>query len=393
MKELPRVILLLETSLEYGRALLRGISRYERLHGPWSLHVLPGHFQHQLPELASGGQVGIVARMTSVAEADAIERSGWPAVVLEPSVDDPRMSGSRRGFHQVVSDSPAVARLAADHLIGVGLTEFAYCGFARCPWSVVRQKTFTSYLAEHGFECTVFPDPGGGDGRWAHDPNRLETWLRTLPTPVGVMACNDTCGRQVLEACLRAGRNVPDEVAVVGVDNDELICHLATPALTSVALDLEAAGFAAAGLLDRLLSGGHQGGPQVLPVRATGVVGRRSTEPVLHASPLIAKALRFIRDHAGHPMGVQDVCARMGTSRRTLERRFQENHGRGVSHEIASCRLNRAARLLAETDLPVYRVAEASGFGSVQPMLRLFQKRIEMTPAQYRQSVRPRQAG
>ena len=382
MPDLPKVILLLETSLEYGRGLMRGVSRYARLHGPWSLLVEPGHFEHVLPLIDPSEQCGVIARITSVADADAIEKAACPTVVLEPSFDNPALAGGRRGFHEIRSDSPAIARIAADHLTGLGLTRFAYCGYACCPWSERRQEEFVSHLAARGFLCSIFPSPSPIGHE--HDHGQLHAWLQSLPTPTGLMACNDMCGRQVMNACAEVGIAVPDELAVVGVDNDQLICELTNPPMSSVVLDLKQAGYAAAELLDALMSGRGPDARQILPVRAVKVEARRSSEPIIEDHAQVAAALRFIRDHVVRLSGVPEVSEHVGVSRRTLERSFNQVLGHGVYEEITRSRLLRAKCLLEETDLPACRVAESAGFNGIQPMMRLFRQREDCTPLEYR---------
>jgi len=309
MSGLPTVILLLETSIEYGRGLLRGIIRYERLHGPWSIHASAGHFQHSLPPVQQSGvtSVGVITRLASLAEAEAIASAGVPAFALESSLEEPELTKVRTRLHEIRSSSSEIGRMGADYLVGLGLGRFAYCGFRRCPWSQIRKEAFASQVKAHGFPSEIYVPPTGKGEPWEHDLQHLGNWLDALPKSVGVMACNDMCGRQVLQACADRGLRVPDEVSVVGVDNDEMLCELADPPLSSIALDLEGAGYAAAVLLDAAMTGGAPEGRQVVPVNPVKVVERRSTEPVLQTDPLVADALRFLRDHAGRPIGVPDI--------------------------------------------------------------------------------------
>jgi LacI family transcriptional regulator len=390
MSGLPTVILLLETSIEYGRGLLRGIVKYERLYGPWSIHVSAGHFQHSLPPVQPSGSasVGVIARLASLAEAETIVSSAVPAIALESSLEEPELAEVRTRLHEIRSNSPEIGRIGADYLVGLGLSRLAYCGFRRCPWSQTREHAFRSQANTHGFTSAVYAPPTGKGEPWEHDLQHLGDWLKALPKPVGVMACNDMCGRQVLQACADRGLRVPDEVSVVGVDNDEMLCELADPPMSSIALDLEGAGYAAAVLLDEAMTGRATEGRQVVPVDPVKVVERRSTQPVLQADPLVADALRYLRDHAGRLIGVPDISSHVGVSRRTLERRFRSALGCSLHDELTRCRLERAKRLLRETDLPAYRVAEAAGFGNIQPMMRLFRRKLGCTPSDWRRLAR-----
>jgi len=185
------------------------------------------------------------------------------------------------------------------------------------------------------------------------------------------MACNDACSREVLQACATAGLHVPDEFAVVGVDNDKLLCELSEPPLSSNALNLEQAGFEAAMPLDAMISGQPKPQDTVL-VKPVTVAARQSSEVIAQDDPLVDAALRFIRDHAGQPIGVPDVVGELQACRRTMERRFTRAVGRSILQEITRCRLDRAKRLLMETELPVHRVATSSGFPSIQTINRNF---------------------
>ena len=211
----------------------------------------------------------------------------------------------------------------------------------------------------------------------------LEDWLKSLPKPLGLMACNDYCGREVLQACAEAGLRIPDDVAVVGVDNDELMCELSDPPLSSVALNVEQAGYDAARLLDSLMSG--QSIPEhIVLVKPTFVVARRSSEVMAQADPCVVAALRFIKDRAAQAIGVPDVVNESRVSRRTLERHFASAIGHSILSEVIHCRLERAKRLLLETDLPVHRIAASSGFASVKTFNRAFRRAEGRTATLFR---------
>jgi LacI family transcriptional regulator len=386
---IPQVALLLETSTEYGRGLLRGIVRYSRLHGPWSLYVAPGHLEQALPKAKSWSGTGIIARVRSPEMAKLIRATGLPFVAS--SLDEFR--SPRRGdkFGEVRTNSAAIAQMAAAHLVERSLRHFAFCGFHGCAWSSCREEVFSHCLNDQGFECHTHRIELGN---WMHWPNWIEdweqeqrillAWLKSLPKPVGLMACNDICGREVLQACAAAGLRVPDDVAVVGVDNDEMMCELSNPPLSSIALDVEKAGYEAARLLDSLMSG-HSAEERVVQVEPVYVVTRQSSEIMAPDEPCVATALQFIKSHAGQPIGVPHVIEQAGVSRRTLERRFSRALGRSISSEITERRLERAKRLLLETDLPSYRVATAAGFGTIKTFNRVFRRVAGVSPQRFRQ--------
>jgi LacI family transcriptional regulator len=201
------------------------------------------------------------------------------------------------------------------------------------------------------------------------------------------MACNDDRGRQVLDACRAAKIVVPMEVSVIGVDNDELLCELADPPLSSVALNAEAGGYRAAALLDEMMRGRSRK-PTRLTVEPIGVVERRSTQASAFEDPDVAAALQFIHHHAAEPVGIDDIVNQLQISRRALELKFREIVGRTPYHELQRVRLNRAQRLLVETDLPIPKVAVAAGYSSGAYLAQVFQKQVGKTPAQFRSDHR-----
>ncbi len=274
----PKVALLIETARGYGRGLLRGIVRYSRLHGGWAFYITPGDFEQALPEMRQWGGTGIIARLETPRITEAVLATDLPLVALDLSDAQLADGSPLAGAAEVRSDSSGAARLAAEYLLDRGFRQYAYVGVARRVWSRRRQAGFVDRLAEAGLSCEVYPQPRRKrDREWGREQATLAAWLRDLPKPVGVMACNDDRGRQVLEACRAAGVRVPEEAAVIGVDNDELLCDLSTPPLSSVALNTERGGFEAAALLDALMHGRPPAGRRIV-VEPLRVETRQSTD-------------------------------------------------------------------------------------------------------------------
>ncbi len=387
MNRMPKVALLVETSRGYGRELLRGVMRYARLHGPWGFYLTPGDFVQELPRMRSWGGTGIIARIETREVARAILSSGLPTIALGLSDEQLRPDSPLSRLSEVVSDSRGAGRMAAEHLLDRGFRHYAYVGAAGGVWSGRRQASFCERIRAAGHEPRVYRLPRSRRAAaWEREQPVLAGWLGSLPRPVGVMACNDDRGRQVLVACRDAGLRVPEEVAVVGVDNDELLCELADPPLSSVALNAEAGGYRAAELLDRMMRGQSRK-PQRLVVEPLHVVARRSTDIVALDDPEVAAAMHFIQDHATEPIGVSDIVEEVMISRRALELRFRKAIGRTLHSEIRRVRLERASRLLVETDMPVTQVAEASGFGRASYLAQSFSQAFSSTPARYRRRM------
>jgi LacI family transcriptional regulator len=391
--QVPQVALLLETSTEYGRGLLRGILRFSRLHGPWSLCVAPGHFDQALPKAKSWKGTGIIARINSREMEARIGATGLPFVAS--SLFESRFESSallRAGHYgEIRTNSAEIGRMGALHLLDAGLHHFAFCGFGSCNWSAARETSFCETLRARSRTCSTHHITSANwrqrhdwIKRWERERPIMASWLKSLPKPVGVMACNDACGRNVLQVCASAGLRIPDDVAVIGVDNDEMLCELSNPPLSSIALDLDKAGYEAARFLSDLMTGARDGKGRLVQVEPTRVVTRRSSDVNVADDALVAAALRFIRDHAKQVLSVDQIAEELRVSRRTIERRFLHSVGRTILSEIIRCHLGRAKQLLAESDLPCYTIAVESGFGSLKSFTRSFKQNEGTTPQAFR---------
>lgn len=380
-----KVFLLIESSRASGRHLLEGIVRYAHHHGPWSFYWEPRGLEAGRASLKQLDVDGVIFRDVDLLKREVLRR-GVPAVVVG--------HGSReiRGLSNVITDSETIGRMAAEHLLQCGFRHYAFCGLLgeggqELPWSEDRCHAFSRRVTANGFsrpQAHLLLGPGPD---WPGRRRRLAGWLSKLPTPVGVMACNDDCGVQVAEACKVAGKRVPDEVGIVGVDNDEVACGLCDPPMTSVDVNFERAGYEAAQALE-LLMRKPQCAPANIIACASRVVPRRSTDFVAVEDARIAKALAFMRDHAGIPFSVTDVAQAAGASRRALERRFRKKMGVSVLHEIRRVRTDEIARLLLETDLPVNHIAEKLGFEDDQHFARYFRAVRKLRPLAFRKTVR-----
>jgi LacI family transcriptional regulator, galactose operon repressor len=384
MRNIPKVALLVETARGFGRDLLHGIARYSRLHGPWSFHITPGDFKQAMPEMKQWGGTGIIARIPNDRVAEEVINANVPTIALGLSDEQMLPSSPLAQFSEISSDAIEVSRVAADHLLARRFSHYAYVGSDDRGWSLRREVAFQKYMAKHGFEVHVYSQPKlQRDRVWEREQEFLARWIGKLPTPIGLYACDDDRGREVLEACSFAGLHVPEDVAVIGVDNDEVFCELAFPPLTSIALNAEAAGYRAAALLDGMMRGRTRE-PRHIVVESLGVVTRRSTEVVAVEDEDVVAALQFIHREQGRGISVDDVAEHAAMSRRNLETRFRETMGRTILEEMQLVRLERAKRLLVETTYPVSKVAELAGFGSAGYFIQFFQKQLGKTPRKYR---------
>jgi len=376
MRRIPKVILLIETSRAYGRGLLRGITKYSRLYGPWVFYSEPGGLEKALPKMKHWSANGIIMR-DSTRGSEAL-KMGVPIIV---SV---HLKEHIKGTPYIDTNGVVIGRMAAEHLLDRGFRYFGFCGFDDLHWSRERCKNFSKRVTEAGFEMYVYKQPKSRVRRsWENEQVLMADWLKSLPKPVGLMACNDDRGRHVIEACKVTGLHVPEEVAVIGVDNDELVCELSDPPLSSVALNVERGGYEAAELLDKLMAGEKAENKDII-VQPTHIVTRQSTDILAVDDIDVAEALRFIRLHAKEPIQVGEVADAAALSRRALQQRFRRTLNRTVYDEIRHARMEQAARMLAETNLSVSQIAQKLGYSGVEKMSRSFRREIGMSPLAYR---------
>jgi LacI family transcriptional regulator len=374
-----KVALLIETSNRYGRDLLYGVRDWMREGERWAIRFTEQGRRAPLPTWLKDWQGdGIIARVDSPQIAAALRRTRLPVV----DVSAERFSSE---FSRVSIDNGAVARLAAEHLEAKGFSDFAYCGDRRFLWSRQRGVEFRRCLAEKGRRCVDFGEPAGTAKPGSDAEIRaIARWLKGLPKPVGVFACYDGRALQVLEACQLLGLQVPDQVAVLGVDNDELVCELANPPLSSVQPNARRSGYEAAALLARLMGGEKKAVAPTHQVQPVRVVERQSTDVVAVADVKVAAALKFIRLHACEGMDVGDVLRAVPMSRTRLEQKFKALLGHSPHRQLVQQRIARAKHLLAESKIAISEVAEQAGFDNASYLSVAFRRETGLSPFAYR---------
>ena len=382
---LRHVALLIETSREYGRGLLRGVIRYQREHEPWSLYFRPQGLGEPPPAwLRSWKGDGILVRANSRKTADLVIETGLPAVELRFSVPD-------LDLPCVGIDNRLTVELAFQHLHDRGFRSFGFCGLPRGENVVVdyRGECFRELAGKVGARCDLYPGPAGRrrSGPWEEEQAEIADWIAALPKPAGIMACHDDRGLQVLDACRRAGVRVPDEAAVIGVDNDEFLCNLSSPPLSSVDVGVERAGYEAAALLDRLMARRQVRERRIL-LPPIGVVVRQSTDVMPIEDQDLARVIRYIREHACAGIRVDDVLRQGTLSHSTLQRRFKALLGRTPKDEITRVQLERAKHLLAHTDLPAAAIAARCGFAQLKRLSTVFAAKVGVPPGAFRRQAR-----
>jgi len=385
-KRIPRVALLIESSRNYGRGILQGIARYARAHGPWSCFTQERELHSGMPEWLKNWQgEGIIARIEDRRMAVRLLDLGVPVVDVLGQIRDERMVGFD-------TDANAVAKLAADFFLQAGFQQFAYCGYKGVHFSDKRGAAFAAYLETQGKSVLEVPSEAGLAG-FSHiqameqhgisAQKQIAHWLKAQSRPLAVFACNDVRAQQLLNACRENGIRVPEDVSVMGVDNDDVLCSLCDPPLTSIEPDTDTLGYQAAATLERMMAGKspERFFTSVPPLR---MAERSSTDIIALSDPVMVEALRFIRNEVGSGIAVKDVLTHVSRSRTDLENRFRQSLNCTVHEEIARRRMTLVARLLRETDLPLRDVATKAGFTTAAHLCRLFRLHHGVTPTQFR---------
>lgn len=404
MSRIPKVAVLIESSRAYGRGLIAGVAQYSHLHGPWSMYFEPRGSGVAPPAwLSEWDGDGILARVDDERMAEAILATGLPALDLRGRVLD-------SGLPFIGADNDPTTRLAFEHLRGRGLKRFGFCGVPAGEVQTLdlRRSHFAAHCEADGFDCIEYvgqqsqgfltvrrtssssgiPAVDFGTLDWETEQTALADWVRSLPRPIGIMACHDPRAYQLIDACRRAGIAVPDEVAVVGVDNDPVLCAMSDPPLTSIDTGGERIGFEAAALLDQVMQGQlAPEGPVLFGPRM--LYPRKSSDMLALDDPDIAEAVRYIRDNACHGVRVADVVRHVALSRSVFERRFRQMVGRTPKAELLRVQIARASQLLVDTDLPLTAIARQSGFSTEKYFSDAFLRETEQRPSAWRRAQRP----
>lgn len=284
----------------------------------------------------------------------------------------------------VKTDGESISRTASDHLISKGFRNFGFCGYYDFPWSIERQNFFEEFITRKKYNVSNFIQPKLPSLRkWEKEQLLMADWLKNLPKPVGIMACNDDRAQQVIEACKVAELRVPEDVGVIGVDNDDLMCDLCDPPLTSIALNVEKAGYEAAELLDKMMNTRQKITDDII-IKPTHIRTRYSTDIIATEDSELGKAISFIRQNFRNSINVSDVVRATAISRRTLEHRFKEKLNRSINSELRRIRTEHICRLLLETDLSISEIAYGLEFSSLEHISRYFQKETGKSLREFR---------
>ncbi len=382
------VALIVETSRAYGRDVLRGISQFVRQNPKWSVRLQDRGLNDPLPDWLTRWQLdGVIARAETSGLATALARLNLPVVNLSAMAPDDR-------FPTIDTDDTAVADLAFNHFAERGFRTLAFCGYPGAKWSDIRRDRFLSLARKAKIECNEFapirkpakprkPETLALETSGLVQERELIEWLQHLPATTGLLAANDLRGRQILGLCRELDIAVPDQISVLGVDNDELLCDLTDPPLSSIAPDCERIGMRAAAVLEKMMNRRRLRPTDELisPVR---IATRKSTDVLAIEDPLIVRAVQYIREHACEGISVPDILRHIPLSRSKLERGFNAHLGRAPKAEILRIQLQRARELLRETDLPLPEISELSGFRHPEYFSAVFRDKAGTPPGRFR---------
>ena len=382
MNDMPKVIALLDIGRVFDRQFLQGISEYSRTHGPWSFRIETG----ALPELQLPANLweasGVIARLESSVLQKVVMAAELPSIVFD-GTGSPLSQQAMHRIAEVTANSREIARKAADYFTLLGFDQFAYLGSPHCNWSDALGCSFEDAIGTIGRRVQVPKTRHSGVSNWLQERDYLAAWLEQLPKPIAILSCDDERGHQLLDACQLARVHVPYEVAVLGVGNDELLCQMAVPTLSSISLNTVTAGYQAAELLDQLMHDSIRGaGP--ISIEASDVVVRSSSDPAVSHDAQIGVALSLIRRKFPQKLSIDEIAKTIGISRRTLELKFRKCIGRTILEEVREMRVAKVKTLLKETHLPVSRIATLSGFRTTSHLINVFGNEFGITPAKYR---------
>ncbi len=380
MTKFFKVVLLINPSRKYTQGILSGIARYYRFRGMWNLYRPLDYREKKaktnlLQIIKDLKPDGILMREPP--DMDKIIKMNIPAVTFPYSQEAfPKVANA-------VVDHIVVGEMAARHFFERGFRHFAYIGFEDWWWSLRRREGFLRKLRQSGYKINTYTSLTKKKLRWSDELSQVADWIRSLPKPIAIMACNDDRGELVIEACKIANVPVPEDVSVIGVDNDQLVCDLCNPPLSSISLSLEKSGYEAAKLLDQLMSK-ELDIPHNIRIIPTHVAIRRSTDTLAIDDKEVAAAVRFIKNNIKKNLCVLDVVDNVALSRRVLEKRFRILLNKSIHIEIKENRIRLMEQMLYDNSMSILEIAHELNFTDVTHFSRYFRDAKGLSPNEYR---------
>jgi LacI family transcriptional regulator len=370
-----RMLLLVETSRNYGRELLRGIAKYSHIYGPWRFFNELQQERLSISQIRKLAPDGIFAQANDATSIDEFLPKDIPAVMFAGD------AGIIPGAPIVIDNWKQEGQIAANHLLEKGFRNFAFCGFDYCHWSKARYEAFSEEIARSGYSVEKYQNPSKRYNQ--KELSHLCQWIVSLKKPIGLLACNDDRARHVLEACQLCDVHVPEQMAILGIDNDPLRCDMADPPLSSIVINCSAAGFKAAKLMDEMIRTGKKS-EELIVAQPTHVNVRRSTDTIAVEDPDVALALQFVRKNARRQVSVEEVADNVAIGRRSLERKFKKALNTTVMRSIRKERVSQICLRLISTNEQISKMAMDFNMCSFTHFADYFKKETGMTPKEYR---------
>lgn len=387
-----KVLLLTDFSSGYSRNLLKGVVRYAKEFGPWTFYRMPLYYREVHGDdgvvrwAKRWGADAIIAQLTDV-NVDALNEAGIPIIVQNYKERNTCVAN-------LTGDYFGTGMMAADFFLRKGYTRFAYYGYPDTIWMRERGEGFRKKVQDTGRPIYMFNEDAyrNPDEKWSFDANAVSNWLLNLPKPMALFACDDYFALQIVEACKMNDIDIPGEIAVLGVDNDDLLCNISDPTLSSIELDVENGGYEAGRILHQFIEKKISSLSDVVinPIR---VVTRKSTERYAVSDKYIEQILSYIGENYASALSVEDLIRLVPFSRRVLEKRFKDETGSTLYQYIQQTRIEKFAELLVSTDLSLVEAASQAGFDDYKNISRVFIKMKQMTPSQYRKKFCLKQSG
>lgn len=378
---MKKILLLTDFSSGYSRSLLRGIVRYSKEHGPWVFYRMPLYYRELygddgVVQWANKWKADAVIAQLENVDIEKLNKLKIPIIIQNYKERADKTCN-------ITGDYFKTGEMAADFFLDRGFSNFAYYGFKDTIWSRERADGYRSRIEEHGYALSMLNNNNKKNEHWSFDLPLLSNWLLSLPKPIALFACDDSFASQITETCKIYNISVPEEIAVLGVDNDELICNISDPPLSSIVLDVENGGYRAAEMLHQLMDK-HILETFNIVIPPIRIEQRQSTERYATDDKYILKVIEYIKEHFENAISINDLLRIVPFSRRVLEIRFKKEMGISIYQYLLQYRVEQFADLLIKTDKPLAELAAICGFDDYRNVARVFFKYKKTTPLQYR---------
>lgn len=378
---MAKILLLTDFSSGYSRNLLKGIVRYSKEVGNWSFQRMPLYYrmlygENGVVEWAKKWQADAIIAQLSDVNIELLNDLNIPIIVQN-------YRDRNKAVSNLTGDYFNTGVMAAKFFLNRGYRNFAFYGFKGAIWSRERADGYSHEIEKQGYKLAVLENDNKDREEWSYNHTVLGNWLQSLPKPVALFACDDHFALQISETCNVYNINVPDDIALLGVDNDDLLCNISDPPLSSIVLDVENGGYNAGKLLHQLITK-EITEPFNIVVNPLIIERRKSTEKYAVSDKNIRTILNYIEKNYANHLSVEELVKQVPLSRRVLEKKFKEETGESLYQYIQNYRIDQFTRLLITTDYSLFEAALQSGFENYKNVSRVFRKYKSLSPAEYR---------